>query len=153
MLYKHKKVRIRTWVVFSGLHTITKKESEIVMKEKKTRLSVMGVVLIPPALLILLLADLLHPLPVIIFDLFLVLLFLLYGLCADLYLKFRTGIRHRASMQSLNAGFYFLWMVVLAYRALTHPALRHLPLILLLFALALTLFVLSLRKYLLIRAE
>jgi hypothetical protein len=132
---------------------IPKKESEIFMKEKKTMLSVWGVVLLPPALLILLLTDLLHPLPVPAFDLSLVLLFLLYGLCADLYVKARTGSRHKASMQSLNALFYFLWMVVLVYRAIVHPGLGHLPLILLLFALALVLFVLSLRKYLTLRAE
>lgn len=123
------------------------------MKEKKTILAVSGVTLIPPLLLILLVTDLLHRLPSVLFDLSLVTLFLLYALCADLYIKARSGIRHKTSMQSLNAGFYFLWMVVLAYRAVTHPLLWQLPLILFLFALALTLFVFSMRKLLLIRAE
>ena len=85
----------------SGLHTITKKESEIVMKEKKAKLSVMGVVLIPPALLILLLADLLHPLPVIIFDLFLALLFLFR---AGPVFRFFSQQRHEMALSANLMG-------------------------------------------------
>ena len=121
------------------------------MKEKKNFLAVGGVILLPPALFLLILTDLLHRLPSAAFDLSLAALFLLYGLCAGLYIKTRSGVRHRASIQSLNAGFYFLWMLVLAYTAFTRPALWRLPLIVILFALALFLFVLSLRRFLLIR--
>ncbi len=121
------------------------------MKEKKTFLPAMGVILLPPVLLVLLVTDLTHPLPEALFDFALAALFLLYGLCADLYTKAGGGNRHKAPMQGLNAVFYFLWMVVLAHIALARPGLGHLPLILLLFVLALVLFSLSLRKVLLIR--
>lgn len=152
VLYPCRKTGGRFSGVFPSFLTL-KKKVRFIMKEKKTMLAVGGVILLPPALLLLILADLAFRLPAAVFDLSLVTLFLLYGLCADLYRKFRSGIRHKATLQSLNAAFYFLWMVVLAYRIFTRPGLTQLPLIFLLFALALTLFVLSLRKFLLLRED